>query len=529
MIRVKQIKLKENEDNEKKLIKKCCEKLKIKKTDIIDYKIVKKSLDARKKPEIFYSYIIDLNVKNEKKLLKNNQSNDVLNIKDETYKVPVQGSVPLKKNPIIIGDGPCGLICAYILAENGYNPIIIERGKKVDERIASVEKFWQEEKLDINSNVQFGEGGAGTFSDGKLNTLVKDNYNRQKKVFNIFVESGAKEEILYMNKPHIGTDLLRPMVKNIREKIINMGGKFYFDTCLTDIKTNNGSISKIELNKSKWIDTDILILAIGHSARDTFKMLLENNINMTSKPFAVGIRIQHPQQLIDKNQYGKISETLKNASYKLTYQTKEKRGVYTFCMCPGGYVVNASSEEKMLAINGMSNYKRDTDNANSAIIVTVNQKDFGEQTLDGVKFQRELESKAYEVGNGKIPIQLYKDFKEGKKTTNIGTIKPILKGNYCFANLNEIFPQYINKSLIEAIEHFNDKINGFNSDDAILAAVESRSSSPVKILRDEKLESNIKGIYPSGEGAGYAGGITSAAIDGIKVAEEIIKKYKPIY
>ena len=525
MIRIRQIKVKEEEDSTSKLISECLKKLNIKKDDILNYEIKKKSLDARRKPDLYYSYIIDINVKDEKKVLSKNKSTDISLAPIEIYQLPEMGTSLLTNRPIIIGDGPCGLICAYILAEAGYKPLIIERGKEVDERILSVEKFWKTKELDTNCNVQFGEGGAGTFSDGKLNTLVKDKFNRQKKVFEIFVEANAPKEILYINKPHIGTNLLRDMVKNIRNKIITMGGEFLFESLLTDIKIEKGKIKEIEINNSKILQTDILVLAIGHSARDTFKMLLDKKLDMTSKPFAVGVRIEHPQDMIDKDQYGKLKDNLPKASYKLTYNSSDNRGVYTFCMCPGGYVVNASSEKNMLAINGMSNYERESKNANSAVIVTVTPKDFGTNPIDGIAFQRELEQKAFQVGNGKIPIQLYKDFKDNKVSTKLGEIEPIFKGAYCLSNLNDIFPKYITNSLIEGIDYFDNKLKGFKRDDAILAGVESRTSSPVRILRDENFESNIKGIYPSGEGAGYAGGITSAAIDGIKVAEAIIKEY----
>ena len=433
----------------------------------------------------------------------------------------------LTYRPIVVGSGPAGLFCAYMLALHNYKPIVIERGQDVDKRIIDVETFWQTGILNPSSNVQFGEGGAGTFSDGKLNTLVKDPLNRHRKVFEIFVEAGAKEEILYENKPHIGTDLLIDIVKNIRYKIIAMGGEFRFDTCLTNIICDKQNLVGIQVNNNRIINTEVLVLAIGHSARDTFKMLSESSLTMQSKPFAVGVRIQHPQSLINKSQYGVVNHSiLPNASYKLTHKASNGRGVYTFCMCPGGYVVNASSETNMLAINGMSNYKRDSENANSAVIVTVNPKDFGNDIMSGVEFQRELERKAFIEGKGNIPIQLYGDFKHNKISECFGNIKPIFKGQYTFGNIRNIFPNYINETLIEGIENFSKRINGYASDDAIIAGVESRTSSPIKIIRNDFCESNIKGIYPAGEGAGYAGGITSAAIDGIIVAENIAKIYK---
>ena len=432
----------------------------------------------------------------------------------------------LNSRPVIVGSGPAGLFCAYMLSSYGYKPLVIERGESIDDRIKSVEEFWNNNKLNINSNIQFGEGGAGTFSDGKLNTMVKDKRFIQKKVFEIFIENGAPEEIMYDYKPHIGTDILRKVVKNIREKIIKMGGEFRFNTCLTNIYYKENKITSIEINNSEIIETDVLVLAIGHSARDTFNMLYDSNIEMESKPFAVGIRIQHNQSDINMSQLGKEHiDSIGAVSYKLTYKSTDNRGVYTFCMCPGGYVVNASSEENHLAINGMSNYKRDTKNANSAIIVTVSKEDFGQHPLDGIEFQRKLEKKAYEIGKGLIPTQKYIDYKNNVISEKFGSIEPIFKGNYTLANINNIFPEFINKSLKEAIEYFGTKIEGYNTNDAIISAVESRTSSPVKIIRGDNFESNVLGIYPCGEGAGYAGGITSAAIDGIKVFEKISNKF----
>lgn len=528
MIRLRQLNINVLEDSKQNLLNRCAKKLKIKVSEIKDVIIKKKSIDARKKPDILFSYEVDVSVNDEMKVLSKISSNDIFFVSEHDYNFNVLGIMPIQKRPVIVGSGPAGLFCGYMLALGGYNPIIIERGQDVDSRINDVQEFWKNGNLKINSNVQFGEGGAGTFSDGKLNTLVKDINNRQKKVFQIFVEAGAPKEILYENKPHIGTDILRTVVKNIRKKIISMGGEFRFNTCLTNLICKDDKLKRIVVNDSEVIDTDILILAIGHSARDTFQMLYESNLNMKSKPFAVGVRIQHLQSMINKSQYGlEKHDILPNASYKLTHKATNGRGVYTFCMCPGGYVVNSSSEENMLAINGMSNYKRDSSNANSAVIVTINPSDFGDSVMGGVEFQRKLEKKAFSIGKGNIPVQLYGDFKNNQLSRNFGSISPIFKGNYTFANIRDIFPNYINEALIEGIESFSKKIKNFNCNDAILAGVESRTSSPIRIERDEFCESNIKGIYPCGEGAGYAGGITSAAIDGIIVAENIAKIYKP--
>ena len=527
MIRIRQIKISVEKDNLHHLKKKASIILNCPETDIKTISISKKSLDARKKPNIFYIYEVDVDVKNEEHLLKKHQLNkDIFLTPEEKYIYPKIGNKKLKHRPIIVGSGPAGLFCAYLLAELGYKPIIIERGEKIEERVKSVEKFWETGILNKNSNVQFGEGGAGTFSDGKLNTLVKDKSFRMKKVFEIFVASGADKEILYTNNPHIGTDVLRKVIINLRKKIIAFGGEFHYNTTLTNINIKENQMTSIEINHKEIIETDILVLAIGHSARDTFEMLNKKDFSLEPKPFAVGLRIQHPQELININQYGKNTKLLPPASYKLTYQTKEGRGVYSFCMCPGGYVVNASSEEKRLAINGMSYHDRNSQNANSAIVVTISPKDYGTNPLDGLTFQRELEEKAYALGNGKIPIQTIKDFHNSVESKKLGNISPIFKGDYQLTDLNQIFPSYISTSIKEALLHFNQKIPGFNDDDALLAGVESRTSSPVKIPRGENLESHIKGIYPCGEGAGYAGGITTSAMDGLKVAESIISTYQ---
>lgn len=524
MIRISQIKIPINEDTNDRIILECCRKLRINKSNIESYKINKRSIDARKKPDLFYVYELDLVVKDEESILKHNKN--IRKTSVESYEFEILGSKKLNHRPIIVGSGPCGLFCSYFLAEAGYNPLIIERGERIEDREQAIEKFFETGVLDPNSNIQFGEGGAGTFSDGKLNTLVKDKKYRQKRIFEILVENGAPEEILYESKPHIGTDILRNVIKNIRNKIISMGGEFLFSTTLTDINISDGKVVSIVLNNDREVDTDILVLALGHSARDTFEMLYKREVKITSKPFAVGVRVQHLQKDIDMSQYGE--ENLKfigKASYKLTYQTKNKRGVYTFCMCPGGYVLNASSEEGRLAVNGMSNHERESKNANSAVIVTISEKDYGEGPLAGIRYQRLLEEKAFKLGNGAIPIQTLGDFKLNKRTDELGRVKPVIKGQYTYSNLRGVFSSEISSSIIEAMDYFDHKIAGFGNDDVILAAVESRTSSPIRIIRDDYLESNIEGIYPAGEGAGYAGGITSAAVDGVKVAEAIAKKY----
>ena len=526
MIRIRQVKIPILNDNNEYIIKKISNILKVSRDDITNFKIVKKSIDARDKNNILYVYEFDIETKLEDKILKKSHNKDIFITPNEEYILPEPGNDKLTNDIVIVGSGPSGLFCAYLLSEMGYSITIIEQGEKMEDRIKTVDKFFETNELNELSNVQFGEGGAGTFSDGKLNTLVKDKMFRGKKVFEIFIENGAPEEIMYLQKPHIGTDILREVIINMRNKIISMGGKILYNTKLTDLVIKDKKLVEIELNNKDKINCNNLVLAIGHSARDTFYMLNECGLEMKSKPFAVGFRIEHPQEMINKSQYGDNYKLLPPASYKLTYQASTGRGVYSFCMCPGGFVVNASSEKNRLVVNGMSNYKRDERNSNSAIVVTVNNKDFGDELFAGIEFQRKLEEKAYILGKGSIPIQLYGDYKNNSLTTKLGEVIPNTKGKYNYSNLNELLSDDINNSIKEAMTNFGNKIKGFDREDSVLLGVESRTSSPIIIKRDDNLESNIKGIYPCGEGAGYAGGITTAAIDGIKVAEEIIKKYK---
>ena len=513
MIRISNIKIDVLSDNKENIIKKLEKELKEK---VIDYKIVKKSIDARK--DIKYVYTFDVTVNNEEKVLRNK---NVIKTPIEEYKLEVTGTTELKYRPVIIGTGPSGLFLGYMLSKYGYKPLLIERGEKIEDRVKTVEKFWQDNNLNTESNVQFGEGGAGTFSDGKLNTLVKDKYFRMKKVFEIFMEAGAPEEIMYDYKPHIGTDKLREVVINLRNKIIDMGGEFRYSTKLTDLIIKDNKLEGIIVNDKEEIKTNNIFLCIGHSARDTYEVLRGHNLDMKSKPFAVGVRIEHKQEDINKCLYKDYFDKLGPASYKLTYNTSSGRGVYSFCMCPGGYVVNASSEKGRLAVNGMSDYKRDSGIANSALVVSVTPNDYGEGLFDGVKFQRELEEKAYKLGNGLIPCQSYMDFINKKETKNFEFINT--KGNYKSSDLNKLLPDFISDSIKEAMPHFKKQINCF--DKGILLGIESRTSSPITILRDENGESNIKGIYPVGEGAGYSGGITTSAMDALKQVENYVKKY----
>lgn len=513
-------------------------KLKIKQSDIKEFTVLKKSVDARKKEQIFFIYQVDFFTDNEKRVLSRYKKNDVT-IKSEkkendTSKCEAAAEKDTSEKIVIAGFGPAGLFAAYELALSGYKPLVIERGLDVDIRKKSVEHFWKTGELDTESNVSFGEGGAGTFSDGKLNTMVKDKFGYNRRVLETFVKFGAPAEILYLQKPHIGTDKLADVVKNMRLEIERLGGEVRFGVRLDSLNiknTGNGDSKKLEsinvtdrfLGKAEVIECDRLILAIGHSARDTFLSLNESGVMMQPKSFAIGVRVEHSQEMIGRNQYGELYKALPTADYKLTHQTKDGRGVYSFCMCPGGYVVNASSEKGMLAVNGMSDYLRDGINANSAIVVTVGVEDFdGTDALAGMRFQRKWEKKAFDAAGGKIPVQLFGDFKKNVVSKEFGNVRPQTKGETAFANVREILPGEVADSIEEGITAFEKKINGYSRDDTLLLGIESRTSSPVKIVRDDTMQSNIKGLYPCGEGAGYAGGITSAAMDGIKTAIKII-------
>lgn len=529
MIQITQLKLSINHtphDLEKQLAK----QLKVSEQEILNYAIVKKSIDARKKNEIHYVYSVEVKLADEKKAMKKIHSPNIIPGERPVYRFTPDGGEKLGFRPVIAGTGPAGLFCGLLLAENGYNPILIERGDEVEKRVKAVEHFWTDHELDPDSNVQFGEGGAGTFSDGKLNTLVKDELGRNLKVLEVFARHGAPEEILYLNKPHIGTDKLRSVVRGIREEIISLGGEIRFRTCLTDIFLEKGKLTGIEVNNKERIDCRVLVMAIGHSARDTFGLIFKKGFKLSPKSFAIGVRIEHPQTLISRNQYGDRYKNLPAADYKLTYNTANGRSIYSFCMCPGGFVVDASSEKGGLAVNGMSNHARNEDNANSALIVTVTPKDFPRlkeipEVLSGVEFQRIWERKAFLAGGGFIPVQLFGDLLRNKESVTIGHIKPNIKGSYKLSDLRQCLPDYVTDSIIEGVQAFDRVIPGYSDEEAVLSGVETRTSSPLRIERDGNFESSITGVYPCGEGAGYAGGITSAAIDGIKVFEAIAKRY----
>lgn len=524
MLRISQIKLNisySRKDIENAVLK----KLRIKNTRLLDFIIVKKSIDARDKNNINYILTVDAKTDCDDVILNRNTNPHVAAAPENNYVYPEHGSKILKNRPVIIGMGPAGLFAAYFLAEQGYCPIVIERGEAVEDRLISVQKFWNTGELNPCSNIQYGEGGAGTFSDGKLNTGVNDPKGRNGKVLKTFVKNGAQEEILYNNKPHVGTDVLMTVISNMRKQIIANGGEVRFNTCFKGFITEGNTLTGIEVNDGEIIKCNIAILAIGHSARDTFSYIIKNSGLLTeAKPFAVGVRVEHLQNEINIAQYGiKSADKLPPADYKLTYKSKAGNSVYSFCMCPGGHVVNSSSEEGYTCINGMSYSKRDSQNANSAIVVAVKPSDNPEKNI---AFQRELEKKTFIEGNGKIVSQRFEDFENGRISADYGRITPVHKGMTVLSDIHNILPEYICRDIIEAMHYFGHKIKDFDNPDVILSAVETRTSSPIRILRNENMQANINGIYPIGEGAGYAGGITSAAIDGIKAFEEICSLYK---
>ncbi len=496
-------------------------KYSIKKDDIIDWHIVRKSIDARRKDDVHYTYSIEIQVKDEKKYkkLEKVKKTEMPNIKIKTN---------LNTRPIIIGCGPAGLFSAFILVENGIKPIIIEQGQPLEKRSESVSHFLKTGILNFRSNVQFGEGGAGTFSDGKLTTGIHSAFCQ--KVLETFVRFGAPKQILYLSKPHIGTDKLIPVIKNMREYIISKGGAFLFDTKVTDFEISNNHITHLHISHNeteKIIEAKQVILAIGHSSRDTFETLYKRGVLMEAKNFSVGVRIEHLQQWINEAQYGNITKlSLPPAEYKLAYHTDNGRSCYTFCMCPGGVVMASSSEENTVVTNGMSNFLRNGTNANSAILVNVTPEDFESNSpLAGIYFQKSLEEKAFILGGNNYfaPVQRVEDFLKNQKTTSIGIVKPTYQPGFTLANLNEILPSFVCDTLKQGILYFDSKLHGFANPDSILTGVETRSSSPVRIIRNEKLLSNISGIYPCGEGAGYAGGIMSASVDGIKCAIKLLE------
>ena len=504
-----------------------CDRLNLSGDAISGFTVYRRNYDARKKTAIMFSYTLDVSVADEQAVLARFPNHPHIRLApDMTYRFVTRApDVPFMR-PLIIGCGPCGLFAALILAQSGFKPIVLERGKNVRERTQDTFGFWRERRLDPESNVQFGEGGAGTFSDGKLHTQIRDPKHYGRKVLSEFVKAGAPEEILYIGKPHIGTFRLVRIIEQMRKDIIALGVEFRFMSRVDDLLIENGQTKGVVLSNGETIFSDHIVLAPGHSARDTFDMLYRRGIQIEAKPFSIGFRIEHPQSLIDRCRLGPNAGNplLGAADYKLVHHCKNGRSVYSFCMCPGGYVVNASSEEGRLAVNGMSYSGRDGKNANSAIIVAVTPDDFaGKDPLAGVRFQEMLEERAFAIGKGRIPQQLFGDYCSNRASVSYGAFESATKGACVLGNLRGLLPQALEESFIEGMHAFSRRIPAFDREDAILSGVESRTSSPVRLVRDPKLLVAAGGIYPCGEGAGYAGGIMSAAMDGLKVAEVIMR------
>ena len=487
-----------------------------------DFWIYKQSIDARKKDNIHYVYSVGATVPDgthcDGKVLCPLPAGT-----GEPLSIP---GTSLKERPVVVGMGPCGLFAAYVLAKSGNPPLVLERGEPVEKRAKTVEAFWKGGRLNPDSNIQFGEGGAGTFSDGKLNTRISDP--RQRYVLQTFVDHGGPEDILYRAKPHIGTDKLRGVIASMRQEILRLGGEIRFGSCLTGIRYRDGKLTEIEIDHGESLACSCLILAIGHSSRDTDTMLEGAGVPMEAKPFAVGVRAEHKQQMIDTLQYGAAAGMLPPADYRLVYNGKE-RSCYSFCMCPGGQVVNASSEEGRLVVNGMSYYQRDGENANSALVVNVKPSDFdGQDALAGMEFQRRYEALAYQTGggDGAAPVQLIRDFMQDRSSAELGDVMPSFTGRWRFAQLKHCLPDFVTAALKEGLTSFERKMRGYASGDGVLTGVEMRTSAPVRIMRGQDLQSiGVKGLYPAGEGAGYAGGIVSAAVDGIRCALAVLQEH----
>lgn len=526
------------------------QKLAITKAELVDFTVFKRGYDARKKKTILLIYTLDISTSiNEQLLEKFSKDSHVKLTPDMAYKFVAKAPEQFKQRPVVIGMGPCGLFAGLVLAQMGFNPIVLERGKEVRERTKDTFGFWRKKVLNTESNVQFGEGGAGTFSDGKLYSQVKDPKHYSRKVLNEFVDAGAPEEILYVSKPHIGTFKLVTMVEKMRAKIFELGGEVRFEQRVDQIHFDNDEtvtfddnaltgfaakqVTGLTLANGEHIATNHIALAIGHSARDTFKMLHDEGVYIKAKPFSVGFRIEHEQSVIDEARFGDNAgnEILGAADYKLVHHASNGRSVYSFCMCPGGTVVAAASEAGCLVTNGMSQYSRHERNANSAIVVGIEPKDYtlgkfaatDDSVLAGIEFQRRLETQAFIMGGESYdaPVQLVGDFLAGRKSGEHGSVIPSYKPGVTYCDLSEALPDYAIAAIREALPAFERKIKGFSMNEATLTAVETRTSSPIQITRDrETLQSlNAKGLYPAGEGAGYAGGILSAGIDGIKIAE----------
>jgi uncharacterized FAD-dependent dehydrogenase len=501
--------------------------LNITEQEITSLNIVKRAVDSRHKKKILFNYSVDVEVANPDIVKVGNARHRTRWQEPYNYEIKKANKQPVNR-PVVVGCGPSGLFCALLLAKAGLKPLIIERGNDVETRVKDVTNFFKTGKLNPVSNIQFGEGGAGTFSDGKLYTLINDH--RSKYLFQELVAAGAPSEIIWSATPHIGTDKLRQVIKNIRQEIISLGGEVHFSSCLTDLSISNSQVKQITINNNEEIAVVDLVLAIGHSARDTYQMLYDQKLLMTAKPFSMGVRIEHLAENINKAQYGDFYNhpKLGTAKYKLVEHLAGGRSVYTFCMCPGGYVMAAASEPGYLVVNGMSEYAQNNTNSNSALLVPINISDFNSShPLAGVEFQRYWEKKAYDLGgsNYQAPAQLVGDFLLNQESKEIKSVKPSYPLGVKLSSLDKCLPDYVINSLKQALPLMAKKISGFAHPDAVLTGVETRSSSPVRIDRNHKLESNIAGLYPIGEGAGHAGGIVSSAIDGMVAAEIIIAKY----
>lgn len=527
MIRINEVK--QSLDNTKEDLMNSCKKiLKVKDEQIKSMTIARQSVDSRKKDNVFFCYTVDVEIDgDEEKILKKINSNKLQTVEPYKYEIPENKRVS-QFRPVVVGFGPAGIFAALTLARSGLKPLVLERGRDVEARTRDVNTFFTKKVLDETSNIQFGEGGAGTFSDGKLTTGIKNTLCR--KVFLEFHAHGAPEEILYSGKPHIGTDKLAGVVKKMREEIIELGGEVLFEAKLTDIIIYNSSVQGVTYEKggkSYDFETDTAIVAIGHSARDTVKMLYGKGIQMMQKPFSVGARIEHPRELIDKAQYGAFAghKALGAADYKLACHGEHERGAYTFCMCPGGTVVAATSEKGGVVVNGMSEWARDGRNSNSALLVNVYPEDFpSEHVLLGFELQKQMEQKAFILGGGdySAPCQLVGDFLKGEKSTKLSFVDPTCPTGVTPSDIRQVLPKKVTDTMADAIVQMDKKLKGFALPDAVLTAPETRSSSPVRILRDDIYQTNIRGLYPCGEGAGYAGGIVSAAVDGIKCAHAVL-------
>jgi uncharacterized FAD-dependent dehydrogenase len=529
MIRLTEIKLPLDHEEEA-LIAAITKKLGISEDQVISFNVFRRGYEARKKTSILLIYPLDVVVENDEPLLvKFADDPHVKQTPDMEYKFVAKAPENITERPVVIGFGPCGLFAALILAQSGFKPIVVERGKEVRERTKDTFGFWRNRTLNTESNVQFGEGGAGTFSDGKLYSQVKDPNFYGRKVITEFVEAGAPEEILYVSKPHIGTFKLVTMIEKMRAKIIELGGEIRFSTRVDDIHMDGEQITGLTLSNGEEIQSRYVVLAVGHSARDTFEMLHERGVYMEAKPFSVGFRVEHKQSMIDEARFGPNAGNpiLGAADYKLVHHCKNGRTVYSFCMCPGGTVVAATSEEGRVVTNGMSQYSRSERNANSAIVVGIDpERDYPGDPLAGIRFQRELESGAYVLGgeNYDAPAQKIGDFLKGRDPSEIGDVQPSFTPGIHLTDISKALPDFAIEAIREAIPAFDKKIKGFASEDGLLTGVETRTSSPVCIKRGKDFQSiNLKGFFPAGEGAGYAGGILSAGIDGIKVAEALAK------